>query len=395
MNNKPTVKLRQRVLKDGTANLYLDKYCGTTASVDDFGKIKYKANRMKKNINLSICLKPQNARERAENKRILKLAEEIRRQEELDLCSVPIINTREDLNTSVDFYEFYEEFEDSYTKKDLRQVRRGRIQFIAYLKSKRKYRHLTTKLDINNITPEMIEGYAKYLSEKFKGEGAHTVFARFKKVFKRAVYKGLINRNPCQEVIIKCNSGLVIKETLTPEEIEILRSTHFNGENAEVKRAFMFCLHTGIRGCDVRELTFENVRYAERILQFEQKKTHGHSRSSLVQQPLTDYHFELIGRSKTGNRQELIFNLPSDTYCNRQLKDWMKAAGIDKHITWHCARHSFGTNLCEKDVNPVVIMSLMGHSSLKYTNVYVKARDKAKKEAMEALCGDLNTKHKI
>lgn len=49
------------------------------------------------------------------------------------------------------------------------------------------------------------------------------------------------------------------------------------------------------------------------------------------------------------------------------------------------SRHSFGTNLCENDENPMTIMALMGHSSLKYTNVYVRVRDKAKRSAMETL----------
>ncbi len=385
MTKNATVKLTQRKNKNGTSTLVLDIYAGSTAYTDkDSNRLRYRQERQRKSTGLTILTNPRNNRERNKNKETLAIAEEMRRQQERELESVVIID-KSDLKNGADFYDYYDDFLDTYTKKDKKHVERGLRYFKEYLGSVRKYRHLTRRLDCNNITKAMVEGYATYLLNRFTGEGPHTTFARFKKVVKHAVEDGMMIKNPCDGVTVKCDTGQLKKDTLTQEEIAKLIEVHYPGENVEIRRAFIFCLFTGIRGCDVRNITFRNIIYDDKILKFNQRKTDGHSSASLVQLPLSDSLLALIGKPTFGNKDNHIFNLPSDTTCNLHLKKWMKAAKIDKHITWHCARHSFGTNLCENDENPMTIMALMGHSSLKYTNVYVRVRDKAKRSAMETL----------
>lgn len=386
--DKTTVTIRERKLAGGKISLYLDIYAGTIAEIDkSTGKLQYKSNRQRKALGLTIIEHPKNSRERQENKSTRKLAEEMRKAEENRLYSLGSFSLQIP-NEEIDFFEFYEDFIDSYPKKDLRQVKRALIQFKNYLGTTRRFRHLQKKLDFKVLSKSMVEGYAEYLKQKFEGEGPHTVFARFKKVVRRAIEEGYLAVNPCNGITISCNQGQLAKETLTMDEIRILTKTHYKGENLEVRRAFIFCLFTGIRGCDVRNLKYSNINEAEGILKFNQRKTEGHSSASLVTIPLRHQLLELIDFSKSSDKENLIFNLPSDTTCNKKLKLWMKAAGIEKHITWHCARHSFGTNLCEKNINPMSIMALMGHSSLKYTNVYVRVRDKKKIEAMDSLLSD-------
>jgi len=62
-----------------------------------------------------------------------------------------------------------------------------------------------------------------------------------------------------------------------------------------------------------------------------------------------------------------------------------KKAGIDKHITWHCGRHSFGTQLLNNGANIKVVSSLLGHSSLRFTEIYVRAVDEEKKKAINSM----------
>lgn len=385
---KTTVSIRKREIAKGRISLYLDIYAGTIAEVDcRTGKLKYRANRYRKSLGLTLIADSKNSRDRFHNKNTEKLAEEMRKAEELKLLSANAGDVRLSEN-EIDFYEFYDDFIESYPKADLRQVKRALKQFKDYLSSTRRFKHLTKRLEFKVLTKSMVEGYAEYLKKKFQGEGPHTVFARFKKVIKRAVDEGYMTTNPCNGVVIPCGQGQLVKDTLTPDEIRTLIQTHYKGENLEVRRAFLFCLLTGIRGCDVRLLTYHNISIPDCILKFNQRKTEGRSSASLVTIPLTKELMSIIGQPETDDKNELIFNLPSDTTCNIKLKMWTKAAQIDKHITWHCARHSFGTNLSEKDVNPMTIMTLMGHSSLKYTNVYVRVRDKVKAAAMKALTSD-------
>ena len=73
------------------------------------------------------------------------------------------------------------------------------------------------------------------------------------------------------------------------------------------------------------------------------------------------------------------------------LKDWMKDCGIDKHITYHCSRHTAATTLLTLGANLYVVSKLMGHSSIQMTEVYAKIVDQKKVETMN-LVNNLFTK---
>ena len=82
---------------------------------------------------------------------------------------------------------------------------------------------------------------------------------------------------------------------------------------------------------------------------------------------------------------EKIFPLPDISICSRHLKQWVKEAGINKHITWHCARHSFAVNLLNAGANIKTVSALLGHSSIKMTEKYLHVIDSQKKDAMNSL----------
>ena len=105
--------------------------------------------------------------------------------------------------------------------------------------------------------------------------------------------------------------------------------------------------------------------YANGILSFDQSKTVGHSSASRVSIPLRPDLFRLIGTAKEYGKakSDRIFNLPSHTMCLKALSRWTTRAGIEKHITWHCGRHSFATNLRNAGVEMEYISESMGHSS--------------------------------
>ena len=174
------------------------------------------------------------------------------------------------------------------------------------------------------------------------------------------------------------------KDVLSPEEIQKLAACHYDNENPNVRRAFIFCLYCGLRFCDVKDLTYKNVDYANRLLKFEQSKTKGHSASSGVVIPLNDGLLSIIGEAPA-DKNCLIFDLPTYESCCKSVKRWVKRAGIDKHISWHCARHSFAVNILNNGANIKTVASLLGHSGLKHTEKYTRAVDKLKEEAINSL----------
>ena len=71
--------------------------------------------------------------------------------------------------------------------------------------------------------------------------------------------------------------------------------------------------------------------------------------------------------------------------CVKAVGHWVKRAGIDKHITWHCARHSFAVNILNNGANIKTVASLLGHSCLKHTEKYTRAVDSLKEAAINSL----------
>ena len=86
---------------------------------------------------------------------------------------------------------------------------------------------------------------------------------------------------------------------------------------------------------------------------------------------------------KEGN--EFIFCLPSTNGVNKVLKNWAIKAGIEKHLTFHCARHTFGTLLAYYETDIYTISNLLGHSSLKHTTKYVRVSEELKKRAVNSI----------
>ena len=136
----------------------------------------------------------------------------------------------------------------------------------------------------------------------------------------------------------------------------------------------MTCL-TGIRRCDLLELTYKEVDYSNKILKFRQSKTYKRSKSSGVNIPLNESLLNIIGKKKPDAKDDYIFHLPTETSCLKGLRHWTEKAGIDKHITWHCGRHGFATQLLTNGANIKVVSELLGHSSVRFTEIYLRAVD--------------------
>ena len=92
-----------------------------------------------------------------------------------------------------------------------------------------------------------------------------------------------------------------------------------------------------------------------------------------------------ILKAQKGINDRLVFELPSHTACTKDLSVWVKNAEIRKHITWHCGRHSFGTNLSILNVNSFELSQLMGHTTMTYTQKYVRVAEVQKQKAIDLL----------
>lgn len=259
-------------------------------------------------------------------------------------------------------------------------------RFKDFLRDTPEYSKFAKAIKPEQLNKDMIIAYTEYLQSRSIGEGAKSIYQRFKKVIKFAVEHDVMLKSPCTGIVIKVDDQILKKDVLSLEEEQTLINTHYDGENPNIRRAFIMCLYCGLRFCDVKDLTFANVDYSNKLLKFEQNKTKGRSSSSGVIIPLNDGLLRLIGEP-TGeqNKDSLIFPLPSYEMCLKALKRWVKRAGIDKHISWHCARHSFAVNILNNGANIKTVASLLGHSGLKHTEKYTRAIDSLKQDAINSL----------
>lgn len=379
-------KLGAKILSDGRESLFLDYYFGYTKVISErTGKEVMRKDRKREFLKLYLWQAPRTPIERQQNKEMLELAKKIRfeRGQEL-LESVEGYRLKKDRD--INFLDYFQSYIDKYTKKDYRMMIIALKRFRDFLQETEDYNKFVKRLKPEQINKEMVEAYTEYLQTRSIGEGAKSIYARFKKVVKYAVEHDIIIKNPCDGITIKADEQTLKKDILSEEEIKRLIETRHEKENPNIRRAFIFCLYCGLRFCDVKDLTFANVDYSNKLLKFEQSKTKGHSINSGVIIPLNDGLLRLIGEPENPQkRNELIFPLPSYEMCLKSLKRWVKRANINKNISWHCARHSFAVNILNNGANIKTVASLLGHSSLKHTEKYTRAIDSLKQEAINSL----------
>tara|TARA_B100001094_G_scaffold288231_1_gene304321 strand:- start:287 stop:538 length:252 start_codon:yes stop_codon:yes gene_type:complete len=78
--------------------------------------------------------------------------------------------------------------------------------------------------------------------------------------------------------------------------------------------------------------------------------------------------------------------LKYSSYFNVALSRWVLKAGITKHITFHCGRHTYATLLLNTNkVDLLTVSKLLGHKDIKTTQVYAKIMDKTKRDAVNQI----------
>lgn len=379
-------KLGAKVLSDGRESLFLDFYLGFDMAISSkTGKEYKRVNNRREYLKLYLWQAPRTPMERQQNKETLEVAKRLRFERGQQLLE-DAEGYRLKKDRDINFLDWMWSYYEVYTKADKRHIKRAYTVFIDFLNATPEYSKFAKRIKPEHLTKDMMVAFTEYLQHRFKGEGAHTLYARFKKIIKSAVERDVMRKNPTTGVSIKIDNGALKKDVLSAEETIQLMETHYVGENPDIRRAFIFCLNTGLRWCDIKDLTYSNVDYSNKLLKFEQAKTKGHSSASSVVTPLNDGLLAIIGKpSAEGKRDELIFPLPSHTMCLKALRHWVKRAGIEKHITWHCARHSFAVNILNNGANIKTVASLLGHSGLKHTEKYTRAIDSLKQEAIDSL----------
>jgi site-specific recombinase XerD len=302
-----------------------------------------------------------------QNKEARTLATTIRDKVALEIASETFdINKYKQSN--IDLMPIYNNYCESYNKKDKRVVLASYRKFKEYLDDN-NIKSLTTK----KLNESLIYDYKDYLELNLKGETPSNYFKKFKMFIKYCIRNKIITENLTDGIRVKKNDSIK-KAILTFDEVLLIMNTKCNNEL--IKDAFVFSCYTGLRFCDIKGLKGSNINN-DRITLIQQKT------GVKVIIPLNSITKKIL--DKYLNKDGIIFNLPSHTTCNKVLKKLVIESNINKLITWHCARHTFGTGIITHGSDMNSAKELLGHSSFAYTQKYVRESEKLKEKAVNNL----------
>jgi len=224
-------------------------------------------------------------------------------------------------------------------------------------------------LDFKDITYTFLKEFEVYLREK--GNSVNTIakhLRQLRTLVNEAINQGYIHADayPFRKFKIKQEKGR--HEFLTPDELRKLENLQVSDRRLRhVLDAFLFCCYVGLRFSDFCQLSPANfIRVnGKRWLHFKSIKT-----GVEIRLPL---HLLFDGKALSIlERYEIsdFANLGSNSETNKALVELAALARIKKHITYHTARHTCATLLIHQGVPITTVQKLLGHTSVKTTEIY-------------------------
>lgn len=352
------ITVEKRKLTRGRVALYLN-FC--------FGH-----KRWRESLHLTLD-EPVNKAARRLNREKMKLALAIRSQRELEFVSEVhgLPSPKHDICT--DWFDVCREFIKQYKSKDIKMVSASCAHLRRFVGSGPLY--------VWQIDRTFCLRFQNYLVEHLSGHTPIGYFGKFKQCLDYGVEQRLLSANPAAG-IRQIQHDEFTKAILNEEELCRLAVTPCR--HREVKRAFLFACYTGLRWCDVVSLHIDAIDRSNRMLHLVQHKVEHYSSKAVLHLALNDTALHLL-YAFPPSVDGLVFKLPSYSYAGRVLRDWVHHAGIAKHITFHCARHSFITNLLINGANIKTVSELAGHSTIRHTEKYVHIVDDLKRKAVDSL----------
>ena len=364
-----SVTLRMRDRRNGTKSLFLDFWPGYR-NPETMELIR------RRSLGMYIYANPISTQQKKYNETILAKAEAIR-------CKVfiEVINEKYDL------------FNQDRLKED----------FLAYFKNivnrnfakcDAAYKHFS-RFCHNKCTFEMLDTvfcnkYKEYLLDtKVSARGkvmvnkpiSRNTASAYWNIFKQVLTKAYRERRLVDNIAslldnIPCT--IPVKQSLSLEEVRKL----YNSECSVpvVRKAAIFSCLSGLRISDILNLKWENIQtYADggHYLDFKCVKT-----QRQTQVPIGDDAYELIQPQTT---DKYIFSGFNRTMTYRVMQDWIKECGINKHITFHCFRHTYASLQLELGTDIYTVQHLLNHKNVSTTQIYASHADPKTREAADRI----------
>lgn len=361
------VHIRTKRISNGRQSIYLDIY-------KDGERVKEF---------LGLYLVPENNRaDKLANKATLKLAEEVKAKRIVDIQNDKFqLHDKEASKTIL--VEWLEEQRKYYKAHGNNNYSKTIHNLIVHLNN------FAPNTQLRGVKPSFLRKFLEYLesdgTNKYGGrlsnETVYTYFTVLSILMNKAVRLDMMPSNPFHKLsqAEKPQRRTKKKEYLTLEEVKKLADTPC--DDWRVKHAFLFCCFTGLRYIDVSRLKWKHiVKLGENQYQIEvtQQKT-----KEPVYVPLSENARKWLPEQGINGRENYVFLFRDRSIIYDYLNKWAKAAGIEKHVTFHMSRHTCATLLLYYGADLYTVSKILGHTSIKSTQIYAKVADEMKRKAVD------------
>lgn len=264
---------------------------------------------------------------------------------------------------------FKEEIANSSLKESTRQNHLSTLELLQEFKK---------EVLFTDLTFEFVSSFDNYLQSK--GYHLNTI-AKHMKHLKRyinvAINKEYMDIQKYAFRKYYCQSIEGSHTHLAPEELHKFENLQLTGRYTRLQKtkdAFLFCCYAGLRYSDFTNLTSANIVefHQETWIIYKSVKT-----GMEVRLPLyllfEGKGIQILQRYKDDFNS--FFKLKDNSNINKELNILAGLAKIDKRVSFHTARHTNATLLLYNGANITTVQKLLGHKSVKTTQVYANIMD--------------------
>ncbi|MDB5276626.1 MAG: integrase family protein [Ferruginibacter sp.] len=251
-----------------------------------------------------------------------------------------------------------------------------------------EWKYQLKDIEVQKLTYNFLTEFEFYLKSKQKCNHNTTIkyLSNLKKIVGVCIKNGWLAKDPFFG--FKMSKKEVIRQFLTQEEIQTVITKDFGNDRLnQVRDIFIFSCYTGLAYIDAQRLKRADIGIGmdgEKWLFTKRKKT-----DSPTRVPLLPAVLDILDRYKTHPQcinKDSLLPVPSNVKLNAYLKEVADICGINKHLTFHIARHTFATTVTLSNGVPIdTVSQMLGHKSIKVTQLYAKILDRRVSNDMQVL----------
>ena len=301
-----------------------------------------------------------------EGRRVRKRVGTSRRMAELALADVRVKRERKELGFAAkdkSFPEFVREYMDyAQSNKAPKSYERDQMVF-------KHFSEFMRVAKLNTITPVHLETYKTRRQEQ--GAQPATVNRELntvKAMLNKAVAWGYLSKSPAQTVKKLREPKRQIR-FLSPHEIKTL----LEQANERMRHIIVTLLYTGLRRGELIHLVWGDLDFKTKLLSVQAKQGWNPKDYEVRHIPLNDKLFRILHGQKKGESPYIFSNesggMLNGNILSRDFRKLARRCGI-KGASIHTLRHTFASYLAMNRVDLYTIQKLLGHSSVKTTEIY-------------------------